>query len=542
MKRRLLKVIGISFLIFVILSWIIPVGTYSNGELTTNGIDPVGLIDLFNMPVQSFITFVFYGVEFAGIGGLYGVMEKTGALEKVTDRMGRTFKGKEKEFLILTIILFTVLSSVTGLILPLFILVPLFAAVLFAMNYDKVTVLASTVGALLVGSVASTYGFNITGYTKYFLGLDMNNEIVAKVILLVILIIALIFVVLTSSRKNVKKELKEAKMNKTEKEVKEVKEVKKVKTDKTTKASATKTTKKTTRADSSNKKTPQTTKKSAAKTTAKKKTTKGKSNTKAFAVAKPVKKVSAKSKVSAVPLVILLLLMLIICLVGMYNWFVAFDIDVFSNIHQSIMDIKIKDFPIFEHLLSGIKELGTWSNVEFVGATIITSGIIAWIYKFSLNEFIDSFVAGVKKWLPTAILAASASVIFYIVYQASYAGTGTLVDTINAKVFGLADGFNVFATGFAGLLGSFFYNDLYYLFATMSTFISGFDAASLPVVGLLIQSVYGIGMIIFPTSVILIAGLSLFNVSYKEWIKYIWKFVLIAFLLILLVCGIITLL
>ena len=539
MKRRLLKVIGISFLIFVILSWIIPVGTYSSGELTTNGIDPVGLIDLFNTPIQSFITFILYGVVFATIGGLYGVMEKTGVLEKVTEKIGHAFKRKEKGFLILTIILFTVLSSVTGLILPLFILVPLFATVLFAMNYDKVTVLVSTVGSLLVGSIASTYGFNITGYTANLLGLDMSNQIVAKVILLVILIITLIFVVLTSSKKNMKKELKEAKMNKTEKEVKEVKEVKVAKT---TKASETKATKKTTKAASSNKKAPTTTKKAATKTTAKKKTTKGKSNTKAFAVTKPVKKVSSKSKISAVPLVVIFALMLILCLVGMYNWYYAFGVDVFSNIHEAIMGIEIKDFPIFEHLLSGISELGYWSNVELVGAMIIAAGIIAWIYKLSLNEFIDSFASGVKKWLPTAVLAASASVILYVLYQASYAGTGTLVDTINAKVFGLTDGFNVLTTGFAGLLGSFFYNDLYYLLATMSTFMSSFDVASLSVAGLLVQSVYGIGMIIFPTSVILIAGLSLFNVSYKEWIKYIWKFALIAFLLVLLVCGIITLL
>ena len=99
MKKKLLKVIGISFLIYVILSWIIPVGTYSSGELTTNGIDPVGLIDLFNTPINAFITFILYGVVFVTIGGLYGVMEKTGALEKVTDSMGRAFKGKERGFL-----------------------------------------------------------------------------------------------------------------------------------------------------------------------------------------------------------------------------------------------------------------------------------------------------------------------------------------------------------------------------------------------------------------------------------------------------------
>ena len=226
----------------------------------------------------------------------------------------------------------------------------------------------------------------------------------------------------------------------------------------------------------------------------------------------------------------------------MYNWYYAFGTTVFSDIHEAIMGIEIKDFPIFEHLLSGISELGYWSNVEFVGAMVIASGIIAWIYRLSLNDYIDSFAQGAKKWLPTAILAALASVILYILYQASYAGTGTLADTINAKIFELTDGFNVMTTGVATLIGSFFFNDLYYLLADLSMFVSGFDAVALSIAGLLIQSVYGVAMLILPTSVFLIAGLSIFNVSYKEWMKYIWKFALVAFLIVLLVCGIITLL
>ncbi len=544
MKRKLLKVIGISFLIYVVLSWIIPVGTYSNGELTTNGIDPVGLIDLFNAPIQAFITFILYGVVFATIGGLYGVMEKTGALEKVVNRMGHAFEGKERVFLVITTILFTLLSSITGLILPLFVLVPLFAAVLFAMNFDKVTVLASTVGSLLVGSVASTYGFNITGYTANLLSLDMSNQIVAKVILLVILTIVLCVFVLMTSKRAMKKELKEAKVNKNEKEVKEVKEVKTVKASETKtakKKAATTSTKKTSK--ESTKKAPKTTTKEAStKTTGKKKGAKGKSNTKAFAVAKPVKKVSEKSKVSAVPMVIIFLLMLIVCLIGMYNWYYSFGIEVFSNIHEAIMGVQIGDFPIFEHLLSGVSELGYWSNIDLAAMMIIASAIIAWIYRLSFNDYMESFIEGVKKWLPTAFYAALASVILYILYQASYAGTGTLVDTINAKIFDLTDGFNVLTTGAASLIGSFFYNDLYYLLAALTSFVSGFDAASLSVAGLLIQSVYGVAMLIFPTSVILVAGLSLFDVSYKEWMKYIWKFALIALLLVLLTCGIVTLL
>ncbi len=513
MKRNLLKAIGISFLIFVVLSWIIPVGTYSNGELTTNGIDAVGVFDLFSIPISTLLTFALYIVVFAAIGGLYGVMEKTGALPAWIENITKKFAGKEKGFLIFTIIFFVILSSVTGLTLPLFVLIPLFAGVLFAMNYDKITAMASTVGAVLVGSICSTYGFNVTGYTKNILALDMNNQIWAKLIILVLVTAALIFFILKFSKRV---EAKAAKKPAAKKEaVKEVKAAPK-------KAAAKKTT----------------TKKPATKKTTTKKTTK--KNTQSLAVAKDVKKVNAKKGINTLPLIVIFVLMVLVTFVGMYNWYYAFGIEVFNDIHTSIMGVKIGDFPIFEHLLSGISQIGYWGNTEFVIMMVIAAALIAWIYKLKLNTFVESFIAGVKKMLPTAIYAALASVILTVLYQASYAGTGTLVDTLYAKTFGLTDDFNAVTTGVAALFGSFFYNDLYYLLAGMQTFLMGFDASALSIAGLAVQAIYGVGMIVFPTSVILIAGLSYFNVKFKDWFKYIWKFALAVFILLLIVCCILT--
>ena len=111
---------------------------------------------------------------------------------------------------------------------------------------------------------------------------------------------------------------------------------------------------------------------------------------------------------------------------------------------------------------------------------------------------------------------------------------------VNATM-GLTNGFNVLTTGITALYSSFFFNDLYYLLYALQPYISEFGTKSVGIAGLLTQSVYCIAMMIFPTSVILIAGLSYFDVSYKSWFKYIWKFALAAFLIVLLVCAIVTL-
>ena len=513
MKRNLLKVIGISFLIFVILSWIIPVGTYTSGKLSTSGIEPVGLGDLFNKPISAVVTFALYGVVFAVIGGFYGVAEKTGALEKIVGKMSKKFERKENKFLVLTIVLFILLSSLTGLVIPFFVLVPLFAFVLFKLNFDKITVMASTVGSLLLGSVASTYGFNISGYTKNLLSLDMNFQIIPKLIILVLLVVLFSLWTIRNSKKVVKKALV-----KDSRKVEDKKEVKKVE-----KNSSSKTVKKS----------------SVKKTT--KKTVK-KNNTKALAVIPDVMKVGKNDHIKGTAFVIILVIMLVVAFLGMYNWYYSFNIDIFTKAHEAVMGVKIKDFAIFEKLLGGINQLGYWSNIEFTALLVVISMIIAFVYKLSVNEYVESFIAGVKKWLPTAIYSTLASVILVVLYQALQGGSGTLVNTINAKVFDLVDGFNPIITGVASLIGSFFFNDLYYLLADMSSFVSGYKGADLSTAGLVIQSVYGIAMMVFPTSVILISGLSLFDVSYKDWIKYIWKFALITLLLVLVVCSIVVLL
>ena len=45
-------------------------------------------------------------------------------------------------------------------------------------------------------------------------------------------------------------------------------------------------------------------------------------------------------------------------------------------------------------------------------------------------------------------------------------------------------------------------------------------------------------MMILPTSMVLVAGLSYLDIDYKEWIKYIWKYILEIFIIIMILCQI----
>lgn len=212
----LLIALGIAFGIYVILSYIIPVGYYNSSTFSSGETDPVGLVGIFKAPLYSVAIFVQYLVVFLSIGGLYAVMSKTGVYSKVIDSIVKKFSKKKTLFLIISIISFALLASLSGLPIVVFALVPFVSAIILLLGYDKVTALASTVGAILVGIMGSTYGNALV--FKSFFGLDANKGIVYKFGLLAVLVFLLIMFVIGKNKSLTKKE-----------EIKETKKSKKIK-------------------------------------------------------------------------------------------------------------------------------------------------------------------------------------------------------------------------------------------------------------------------------------------------------------------------
>ena len=131
-KYDLFKVLIITLLVVTLLSWIIPAGVYTNGSFTSLEQNaPIGLYDLFRLPFITPVTFIQFGILFLAIGGFYGVLNKTGVysklVEKVVDKVGKN----KNRFLFITVILFSVLSSVIGLPNLMFVLVPFFILTLY---------------------------------------------------------------------------------------------------------------------------------------------------------------------------------------------------------------------------------------------------------------------------------------------------------------------------------------------------------------------------------------------------------------------------
>ena len=497
-KHKLFKTIAIAFLILMALTWIIPIGSYSGTEFTKGTTSPMGLVDLFRLPVLTIANFVQYALCFLAIGGFYGVLEKTGVLSPLIDKIVKKMKGKESLFLIITIVTLSVLASLSGLSMLLFVFVPFLIAVILVMGMSKITAVASTVGSILIGLLGSTYGFNISGYIKYNFSLGVNDQIFTKFILLAMIVFLFVMFVI----------------GKAEKELANKKEVKKVENK-----------------DNNSKKN------NKSKKEEKKETVVAVKEEKLDEI--PFYKKNEKTSKSTLPMISIVLLTFVLALLMMFDWVNSFGIKFFTDIYTSLMEINIGDYQIVSNILGTVSQFGYWSNYELAILLSVSSLLIGWIYSIKFNDIVDSFFEGAKKMGRVAFYATLCLTLYAVMLST---GTSNIFYTIMNFLLGAGKTFNVFMTAILGFIGGAVFGEFPYLTSIVQEYaIEAYDATTLPVVGLVLQSMYGFAMLLFPTSMMLIAGLSYVEVSYKEWIKYIWKFLLSILAIILIVLVIATL-
>ena len=208
----------------------------------------------------------------------------------------------------------------------------------------------------------------------------------------------------------------------------------------------------------------------------------------------------------------------------MTNWQYMFKITFFNDLFDKIEAIKIGEVSIIKNLLGSDNPFGYWTSYELATILVSFSYLIGWVYGLSFEEICQAFSNGVKRIGKTAFLMSLASIVFTIMIMGS---GSTIFVTITDKLLSLTKDFFFLTTSISGLISGFFYNDFYYALSGVADLFSAkYDASFLPITGFIYQTMHGIMMLVLPTSVILVGGLSLLDVSVKDWIKYIFMFVL----------------
>lgn len=456
MKKNLLKAIGIIFLAYIILSWIIPTGYFNNGDFVSGSVNPVGIFDVISYPLIAATSsiFILSAIIVLLIGGFYSVLNKTGSYSKWIDSVAKKFKGKEKIFLVLSVLILSCLTSLTGLSLLMFALVPLFAAILMNLGYSKITAMLATIGSILVGNMASICGANVAGYLVYLTN-NITSGILYRIVMFILFVAILLFVI-----------LKTAKLTKNNKE-----EI-------------------------------------------------------------PLYEKSSSKKISTKPMIILFVITFIVLIIGLFNFESVFGIKFFTNIDTAIKGFKIAGYPIFKNLLGIMPAIGAWTNYEFGMVLILSSIIIGKIYKLSFKEIGLAFLDGMKKMLKPAAFVVLANLIFLLMNSNSD-GYNIFAPIAN-YMFKLSNSLNPLILGITTTIGSVLYNDFPYflgaIYYPISTITKDFT-----LVQIITPSIHGLVQLISPTSVILVLGLTYFDIKYTDWLKKWWKLFLLLFIAIILI-------
>ena len=506
-KHNTIKVVLITMLVFLLLSWILPAAYYS-GQYVDQGRVQMGLFDLFNYPLTALSYFGYIGLFFILVGGFYGILYKIPAYRTFLDKIVKLFEGKEKIALSIMIVLIALIVSVCGMQFGIALFIPFIIALILLMGYDRIVAAFVTVGSIVVGLIGNTYGVQNSSILTQAFGLDFDFQIGVRWIILLVGIILVIFNTLMYIKNNGK-----VKITKKEEKKEEIKVTVK-------KAPAKKTAAKKT-----------TTKKSSTKKTTKSSKTR-KSANKAALIDEDVivvpAKVSGSHKIW--PFVLTFSLLFVLFVLAFISWS-AFKVDAFDKATQTVQEFTLFKFPLFAKLLGTINSFGNWTITDLFLPMALTILVLVLIYKVKLDDVFDGFIEGAKKALaPAVIVILLYSILVLVTYHPFQL-------VIYKAILGITKGFNIVTTVFVAILSGLFNSDAAYSFQAAIPYYTSIvtKADNYPLAAIIFQSVYGLTMLVAPTSLILMGILAYLKISYKEWLKNIWKLLLEIFVLLLII-------
>lgn len=207
-KTGLFKIICFILIGITVLSWILSASYFESGSIMESGMYNLGFFDVFQLLFGSFEFqyFIQIFLLLISIGALYGVLNKTGKYRAWIERIVNNLKGAEIVFLLATAFLIAAITSVFDYGFAIFIFFPLLISIILAMGYDKITACVATFGAILVGTIGSTLGYNVSGVNSQLLGTELSDGIIFKIGMLVMSLAALFYFLSTAKRK--KKDIK----------------------------------------------------------------------------------------------------------------------------------------------------------------------------------------------------------------------------------------------------------------------------------------------------------------------------------------------
>ena len=525
-KYSTLLTVVITILFIGLLTWILPI-TYFNGELVEAERVPLGLADLFEYPNLTFFNFIYVFLYLIGIGGLYGLLNKIGAYRTILDKVSARVKKKGLLYLILTVLILTTIVSFTGFTFEALIVLPFIAGVILLLGYDKMTAAMVTVGSVSVGIIGTTFSNLVAGNFNKILNTNYTDLIIVKVALLLVCAALLIFNIVRHTKKIEKvKNPEESFLLPAKEKGKKAKvwplatilicfllviTLGSINWSEGLKVSFFDDMHNTIMGWHVLSKyvwlpisilviTYNFIKSLLAKKKAKK-------NDKFMSKRRLI--------VTIVFGVVLLISLLKIVLEDVFN--------VTNIMTQALETIKltgiINSFT-FSKLLGNATALGSWSYSDYFAVMVIVFLTIKFVYRIKFSDMLDNIGEGFKYTLYAAMVCI-------LTYTVLLITSGhPVILTILKPLLGLTDGLSILWYPLSTFVSALCNTDFtYYQYSVLNlTYATSYftSASVYPLCGLITQAMYGLALMVAPTSVVLLFSLSVLEIRYTEWLKKMW--------------------
>lgn len=242
--------------------------------------------------------------------------------------------------------------------------------------------------------------------------------------------------------------------------------------------------------------------------------------------------VSRRKQKKVWPTIVVLSVLLVITLLAYINWNTSFGIKFFDDLLVKMNNVKLADISIIPSVLGSFEAFGSWKDMlplSFV--VVVASLVIALVNKVSLFTWMENFGDGMKKIGKVAVMYALCSTIFIITYYFNWPAT-----FIN-WLFG-SGSFNVFSLLIIAIIIATLFVDPEFAGYFFGTYLTATFANKLIPTELIMHLGSAFAMILVPSSCILMMGLSYLNITYKDWMKHIWKFACSMFVVVLIALAI----
>lgn len=220
------------------------------------------------------------------------------------------------------------------------------------------------------------------------------------------------------------------------------------------------------------------------------------------------------------PLITILVIMLTIIIVSTIDWSGAFKITIFTDALTWFNSLTMFDYAVLPKIAGELIAFGNWTYNEYMILLLITIIIIKLIYRVKFEELFDAMFDGMKNYFYAAGVMLFAYTVLIIT------SNHPVMLTILKPLLQITDGFNSITLSIGSFVSALFSTD--FTFHTYSilpiSYVTAFitDTSVYALCGLIYQSMYGLAMLVAPTSLVLLFNLSSLKITYFEWLKKIW--------------------